>query len=280
MYVVLFLIVFAFGVSIGSFITALVPRLKHKQKFVNDRSECPHCKHKLSAIELIPLLSFIIQGAKCKHCGKKIAEFYPLVEIFTGILFVVSLIRFIDRVDIFSTASIVENLLISILVGLFLSVFIFFAAYDYLYQEVPDNASLPFIVLLILANIALLFIAGFDVNASVDIAGIQIFPLMNLIFGFVAAFFITLLVVATNGRGMGGGDIRIAALLGLISSWKGTLVGLYVAFITGSVLGLIIAIKKGQLKGLKLPFVPFLSLGAILGFLFPNEIFSLIFPLL
>ncbi|MBN1915548.1 prepilin peptidase [Candidatus Dojkabacteria bacterium] len=280
-YLVLFSIVFVFGLCIGSFITVLVPRIRAKKKFINDRSECPHCKHKLGPLELIPLLSYFLQGGKCKHCRKQIPEYYPFVEVVTGAVFVLSQIRFIGEIDLLSTDSIFRYLAFALLIGLFLSIFVFFAAYDYCYQEVPDKLSIPLVAILVFVNLALFVYKGFSLSSSISIDNvIIIYPFFNIISGIVSALFIAVLVFVTKGEGMGGGDIRIAAMLGLISSWKGSVVGFYIAFVIGSIIGLIVAIKKGKLRGLRLPFVPFLSIGAVFGFLFSKEIFGFIFPLL
>jgi len=278
--IALLVIVSLFGLAIGSFITALVPRLKKKENFVSDRSRCPHCKHKLSPIELIPLLSYVIQGGKCKHCGKPISFFYPAVEFSTALVFVLTFLRIQDQINIYSTESVSKILAISILIGLFLSIFIFFGAYDVMYREVPDKISLPLIVILIVVNL-ILFSKTSASNSSLELLGfIKISPLSNLASGFAAAAFIAVLVILTGGKGMGGGDMRIAALIGLISGWKGTIVSFYLAFIVGSIVGLIMAARIGKIKGVKLPFVPFLSLGVILSFLFQAEIFRFIFPVL
>ena len=279
--IALYIIVSLFGLAIGSFITALVPRVKNKENFISDRSRCPHCKHELGPIELIPLLSFLLLGGKCKYCRKPISIFYPSVELATAIVFILSLYRIQDGINMYSNESVLSHLATSVLIGLFLSVFVFFAAYDLKYREVPDKVSIPLIVILAAVNLVLFLMNSSGFLPLVQIAElIKIDPLANLISGFVAAGFIAVLVILTKGKGMGGGDIRIAGMIGLVAGWKGTLGGFYLAFIVGSLIGLLIAAREGRIKGVKLPFVPFLSFGAILGFLFQAEIFRFIFPVL
>jgi len=91
MSLIFYLIIFIFGACIGSFLNCLIYRLDSKQSFLKGRSFCPHCKHQLGFFDLIPILSFIIVKGKCRYCKKKISWQYPLVEIATGIVFLLIL---------------------------------------------------------------------------------------------------------------------------------------------------------------------------------------------
>ncbi len=278
-YVILFLSIFFIGLAIGSFINLLIFRLPQKQSIIKNSSHCDYCGHKLGKIELIPLFSYFILGGKCKNCKHPLPEFYPFMELASGVVFVLCLLSVVPKMDINSITSIYYYSGIALLIAFFLSIFVFFAAYDLMYREVPDKFSLPIIETLLGVNI-LLTIYSAIYKADINIAQVfYINPVGNIVSGFCAAALIALIVYATKGKGMGGGDIRIAAMIGLSAGVRGTVVALYLSFVIGAIFGLCYAAYKRKLRGVEVPFVPFLTIGAILGFLYGDQIFKFIFPL-
>jgi len=141
MSLIFYLIIFIFGTCIGSFLNCLIYRLHSKQSFLRGRSFCPHCKHKLSFFDLIPILSFVFLKGKCCYCGKKISGQYPLVEIATGGLFLLILnLQFGElQFSIFNLLTSIRFSYLLIISSLLVVVFV----YDLKYYIIPDKVIYP-----------------------------------------------------------------------------------------------------------------------------------------
>ncbi len=236
----------ALGLAVGSFINAAVYRLRiHEFKSLFfGRSFCPQCKKNLKIRDLIPLASFLLLRGKCRFCRKKIESHYFWVELATATAFL--LVGFFGPRG---TAPILFNLF-------FISILIFLASFDAQFGEIPDEVSLP-AVGLALAGSAL---------------AVTISPATAIVGALVGGGFFALLVFVSDGRWMGGGDIRIGLLLGALAGWRGFAIALFVASFVGSVFGLIqIFRQKKKLKS-ALPFAPFLAGGGIVAILFSRQI--------
>lgn len=217
--------VFIFGLIIGSFLNCLIYYLEGGRKVLTGRSFCPHCQHVLSWPDLIPVLSFLFLHGKCRYCSKRISWQYPLVELSTGILFVLIFNLFGGWLYL-AYLFIVSSLLVVIFV------------YDLKKYLISDKIIVPLIVLTLIFNWS------------------------NIVFGLVAGLFFWLIHYISKGRGMGFGDVKLALFLGLFLGWPGILIALVVAFFVGAFIGIMLIIS-GK-KGLKseIPFGPFLVLGA------------------
>ncbi len=243
-----YLFVFAFGLFIGSFLNCVIYRLEKKKSFIRGRSFCPKCKHTLAYYDLIPILSFIVLKAKCRYCHKKISFQYLLVELATGFLFLLAFI--------FSSPDlgfmIYEWIIFSFLVLIFV--------FDLKHYIIPDKVVYPAIVVAILFIILNLYIVNHK-----SIIG----PLAA---GLSASAFFLLIWLVSRGKWMGFGDVKLAFLMGLFLGWPNILVGLFLAFLMGSIVGLIlIALKKKKMKS-EVPFGPFLVLGTFVGLFWGEKI--------
>lgn len=221
---------FLIGLAIGSFLNAAAFRYKEKGwlRSLGGRSRCPCCNKTLSWQELIPLLSLFIQRGRCRGCKAKISWQYPLVEFLSGLIAI-----FIPPIG---WLPVYVLLLISII--------------DYRHYLIPDS------LVLILAGWGLL--EHFVVPELIE--GL----LFRLAAGLGVAVFFGMIIVLTRGRGIGFGDLKLGAALGLWLGALGVIYALAAAFILGAVWGIgLLALGK---KGLKdaVPFGPFLALGAIL----------------
>jgi len=233
-------ILFLLGASIGSFIHALADRLCLDKPFVADRSECDFCKKKLGWKELIPVLSFFLQKGKCKHCKKNLSFWYPLSEIGTGLLFVV----------IFFISPSIHFFLFSLLLVSFL---LCIALADAKYTLIPFP-------LIVIGSFSTFLYVGIFQNSEL---------LSSVVSGALASLGFLFIYVITKGRGMGFGDVTFAFLMGALLRFPTVIVGLYVAFLTGAVISLIlILLKKKKLKGDTIPFGPFLVIGTVVGYFF------------
>jgi leader peptidase (prepilin peptidase)/N-methyltransferase len=235
----LYLIIFIFGLIIGSFLNSVIYRLEVEQSPLRGKSYCPKCKHILKWQDLIPVLSFIILKGRCRYCQKSISFQYPLVELATGILFVLIFNQF-------------PILLFSIFYFLISSFLIVIFIYDLKHYLIPDKIIYPAII----------------------IAGIFNFQLFSILSALGAALFFGILVLITRGRGMGIGDIKLAFLMGLILGFPNILVALFLAFFLGSIIGIgLILFKKKSLKS-KIPFAPFLIIGTFFALFWGENIIN------
>ncbi|MDP3784957.1 MAG: prepilin peptidase [bacterium] len=241
------LVLFLLGLIFGSLANVVILRQNTGERIVKDRSRCFACGAKLSWLELIPVASFLVQGGRCRHCHSKISWRYPLVELLTGFLFLFFFLKWRGSYGTFADWPILAWWL---LLGFFLVVL---AAYDIRHHILPDAFSYLFI--------ALAF-AG-------DIFFKQITPTFFLL-SFLPALFLLLLHLASQGRWMGLGDAKLMAGGGLFLGFPAILSALFFAFWLGSLFGLaLIVLKKYSFKS-EMPFGPFLILGMLLAFFFPN----------
>jgi len=187
-------LVFIFGLIIGSFLNAVIYRLSEKDESVpKGRSYCPQCKHTLTWEDLIPLLSFFLLHGRCRYCKKRISWQYPLVEMFTGLVFL-SIFNF--------TYVTFETLYLFIIASLLIVLFV----YDLKHYILPDK---------------ILFSALIVSGIWYVVSGII---LSTLYAAFGAALFFFALFALSKGRAMGFGDVKLALFMGLFLGWPNILV--------------------------------------------------------
>lgn len=272
--ILLFSIIFYFilGICIGSFINAFEYRMRHKMDFVSKRSMCPHCKHELSALDLVPIFSYLFLQGRCRYCKRKISIQYPIVEFITGAAFAFTSWFYFNDNELLTLGSYYVYLLKTLVISLLLAVLVFISVYDFKYRVILDKVVLPLIALFIIIN-AVLWLGRFSLSFGLPGHGLN-----SLIAGFAGFTFFFLIAVVTRGKGMGGGDIKLGALLGLLLGGKGLVVALYLGFITGALWGIGGAIAAGKLKGRKMALGPFLCLGGAIAIFYSEVIFNWFFP--
>lgn len=232
-----YIILFILGAMFGSFVNAWVWRTRKNIKmFSTDRSVCPKCKKMIVWYDNLPILSFIFLGGKCRRCKKSISWQYPLVELWVGVVFV--LLGYVHGV---MGVEIVRDMSISVILT-----YIFL--YDLLYTEILDSITLPSgLILFVLA-----FIFGWHSFWSMLIA---------IIIG--AGFFLFLYAVS-KGKWIGGGDIRMGLLMGIVLGWPNILLALMIAYVSGAVISMIlVGLKKKKFKG-ETPFGTYLSVATFI----------------
>ena len=242
-----FIVFFILGISIGSFLNCLIYRLSVNEK-PEGRSYCPKCKHQLSHKDLVPIFSYIFLLGKCRYCKKKISLEYPLIEILTGILFLSAFLFAGISVEFFY-----------LLIVIFFLVLIF--VYDLRYYIIPDFATFSLIGV---SLVYLLYSSLFDNNYS------------HLYYGALSALFVFLfffsLFYFTKGKGMGFGDVKFVIFMGLFLGFPKILVGLFISFFLGAIIGIIlIVLKKKKMKS-QLPFAPFLIIGTMIAYFYGEKI--------
>ncbi|OGZ18491.1 MAG: hypothetical protein A2175_01915 [Candidatus Nealsonbacteria bacterium RBG_13_42_11] len=251
----IYLIVFIFGLVVGSFLNSVIYRLNKGESFLKGRSYCPSCRHQLAWRDLIPLLSFLTLGGKCRYCGKKISQQYPLVELMTGILFVLIFLKFGFVLNFYSLPVTGYSLLIT-------SLLIIIFASDLETYIIPDGVVYSAIGLAIFYN--LLYSLFIIQNSS--------FFIQAILSGLGASAFFLAIFLISKGRWLGFGDVKLAALMGLFLGFPEILVALFLAFLIGAIIGVgMISAGRKKLSS-EIPFGPFLVTGTFLALFFGQSI--------
>ena len=234
------------GLAFGSFANVVVHRVPLKQSIVRPASRCPSCGMELKARDNIPVVSWLLLRGKCRNCGARISPRYPVIEILTAVLFGLAAWRIKPSTD-----------LIAYLPLLWVLVVLSFI--DLEHKLLPNRIVVPAFV----AGVVLLGIAA----ALGPGAGAWFRALLGAAIGF--AFFFTLALISP--RGMGMGDVKLSAVLGLSLAylgWGRLLVGFFIAFLAGALGGIgLIAARRAGMKS-EVPFGPYLALGTVISVLF------------
>ncbi len=255
---IIFLIfIFIFGIFIGSFLGVVIDRLPRGESIIKGRSHCDSCKKSLGAIDLIPILSFLFLQGKCRHCKARLSWFYPTVEIITGVLFVLTALQSGIIYNLSSITYEIEFIYYLFIISTLVVIFFI----DLKYGIIPFSLILP---VTLITFLYLLFNTHY-------------FPFSNLTAALGACAFFLLLFLVTRGRGMGFGDVVYAFFMGLLLGLPQIVAGLYLSFVSGAVVSLIlIGLKKKKMKGGTVPFGPFLVFGTIVVLLWGEPLIHLV----
>lgn len=244
-----------FGLLAGSFLYNYAARYGEKSVW-RGRSECPRCGHTLDFRDLIPLFSFLASRGRCRHCGKRISRRYPAVEIATGALFVLVWLWISPESGDFWE-------------GLRLAFYLYLAAVavvltliDIRLKLLPDKVVGPALALS-LAYLILETLAG-------RLDSLEL--LWHVLAGLAAAMAFLAIVLVSGGRWMGGGDVKLFALIGLLTGWPGIVVATLVAFWSAAVPSLILLGAGRRKMADQIPFGPFLILGGAVALVWSESI--------
>ena len=252
-------ILFALGAIVGSFLNVLIYRTVHDQQFVKGRSRCPRCNAMIAWYDNIPILSFLLLRRRCRSCFETISWTYPVVEILTGALFVWWFLIGFTFFKLSTEPLLYLQPIFWLTVGTILIV-VFFT--DLLYGIIPDVMVALLIGISLAYRIALL-VSGvyYHIDFSNAILGSALLSLA--LFG---------LFVATKGRGFGFGDVKFMFPLGLLMGWPEMIVGIWVSFVSGGVVGVLLLLGGKKKFGQTLPFGPFMIFGTIFALLFGSKL--------
>jgi leader peptidase (prepilin peptidase)/N-methyltransferase len=243
------------GLIVGSFLNAVIHRLKSGESFINGRSKCPHCSAELPASDLIPILSFVLLGRRCRYCKKKISWQYPAVEALTALIFLL-----IGSQNGFSFG--IEPVMALI----FSSVFIVIGIFDLKHYLILDKVVFPFLAL------ALVFALAIDISQGCPILSPSCRTGGGIISAIVVSVFFLLQYLISKGRWIGFGDVKFALLLGMVVGWPHILALLFLAYIIGAVVGLYAVWSGIKRMSSHLPFGSFLALSAIITMLYGSNL--------
>ncbi|MEY4744823.1 MAG: hypothetical protein RL272_768 [Candidatus Parcubacteria bacterium] len=252
MFPLLGLFVFAFGTIIGSFLNAVLWRLRTGEGVVYGRSYCPCCRHTLAARDLVPVLSYLLLRGKCRYCRKGIHPSYLAVEIVMGTLFVAFAAPLLPLAAI-NGASLAKLLL----EWYFASILVLIFVYDLRYMLIPRSATMWASVI---AGIGGLFLGARPIPLAVGfLVGGGVFWLQY---------------VVSKGKWIGGGDISLGALMGLMLGWPRILVALFLAYVSGAFVGVILLLAKKRSWQSQVPFGTFLTAATVVTLLWGDKILA------
>jgi leader peptidase (prepilin peptidase)/N-methyltransferase len=230
-------LIFFFGLCIGSFLNVCIYRLPQSKSIVHPRSMCPNCGTLIRFYDNIPILSYLLLRGKCRHCKAPISPRYPVIEFMSGIL----------AVGIFMKYGMTFEAMIYYA---FVAVLLVITFIDVDHQIIPDVITLPGIPLFFAASFALSQVTVVESLLGVLIGGGSL---------FLVAWLYHLL---THKEGMGGGDIKLLAMMGAVIGWQGVLFTIFMGSAVGTVSGLLLMLKNRKTMKLAIPFGPFLAIGA------------------
>ena len=238
--ILFYIMIFLFGIVIGSFLNVCIYRIPKKENIVKIRSHCMECNYQLKWYDLVPLFSYLCLGGRCRKCKAKLSVQYPLVELLNGLLYVL-----VVAVNGLTIESLLYCLMFSALVTL--------SVIDFRTYEIPLGINL-FILTLGLIRVA------------VDYQNF-----LNYLIGFLSVSgFLYLLFLLTKGRGIGGGDIKLMAVSGLMIGWKCNLLALAFGCIIGSIIH-VIRMKVSK-EDHVLALGPYLSVGIMIAALWGYDL--------
>ena len=257
-----YLLAFILGTIVGSFLNVCIARIPNDESITSPPSHCPKCNAPIPFYCNIPLLSYVFLRGRCRSCSERISLCYFLVELLMGLLSVALYYRFDLSYEFF--------------VGfVFVAAMIVISFIDLAVRIVPDVISLPGIVFGLLLSIIGYFLIGRDA----DVVPSPVSSVIGIIAG--GGFLLAtawLYEKFTGVEGMGGGDIKLLAMIGAFLGWPSIPITLFIASLVGSVVGLTCMLLTGAGRRLALPFAPFLCSGAVLFIFFGEEIIHFYLP--
>lgn len=246
---------FIIGICFGSFFNVVGYRLPNNMSIAFPASHCTNCNHKLGFFELIPIFSYLFQGGKCKHCKEKISCFYPIFELLTGILFVLS---YLSYKDIYPE---VLNIVCSLL---FISSMVIIMISDIKYMIIPDEVIIFFSITIIIVKLLI----QYKLELITDWMSFGYELLFILLDGFIMYLIMYLIRMIGNvlfkKESMGGGDIKMMMLIGFVLGYKLSIVVVFLASFLALPVAIVYVYKNNEHM---LPFGPFLAISALILFL-------------
>jgi leader peptidase (prepilin peptidase)/N-methyltransferase len=232
------LIAFVFGSVVGSFLNVCIYRLPREESIVFPGSHCPHCNRAIRFYDNIPIISYLLLRGKCRACGATISRRYVTVEALAACFSLVLFLHFplFEYLVYFAFCS-------SLIVITFI---------DLDYQIIPDVISLPGIPVGFLCSFLLSRVTYLDSLLGILLGG-------GILYAVAAGY-----LLLTKTEGMGGGDIKLLAMIGAFLGYKAVLVTVFVSAFVGSVVGVTLMLLKGKDRKYAIPFGPFLALAAVI----------------
>lgn len=256
MEIIFIIIVFVFGLAIGSFSNVCIYRLPRHQSIVNPpRSFCPHCRKTIAWYDNIPILGYILLNGRCRHCNAGISARYPLVELLTGLLFVGVYIFIVYRG---------HRLILIPFYWYFCSTLVILSAIDGEFFILPDRLTYP---LLLVGFLLTIVYPGHLGSTAVGPALLR--SLNGVAVGGVGLWLIGVIgKAALKKEAMGLGDVKLMAAIGAWQGWQMVLLAIFIGALVAAVVGITCIIMKKAKWGTKIPFGPYLAAGSLITLFF------------
>jgi leader peptidase (prepilin peptidase)/N-methyltransferase len=263
----LYIFAFLFGAIMGSFLNVCIFRIPAGISLISPSSRCPQCKITIKAYDNIPILSYFLLGGKCRNCGAPISARYPLVETMVALFSTFLMLKFGLSPSFFIYFILISSLVVVSFI-------------DLDHRIIPDKISLPGIILGFLVSFVkpveghndfLVLFVFKTVRGALNMATLD--SLLGICIGGGLLYAVAVLFYwATKKEGMGGGDIKLLAMIGAFLGWSSTVFTILVSSLLGSIVGVAIMVAKGADSKYAIPFGPFLSMGAVFYLFFGREI--------
>jgi leader peptidase (prepilin peptidase)/N-methyltransferase len=255
---VAYAVVFLSGLIVGSFLNVCIYRIPRGISIISPSSRCPHCDSPVRVYDNIPLISYIFLRGRCRDCGGRISLRYPVVELLNGLCYLLVIWRYGIG-------------LTGLVYMLYFSVLIVITFIDIDFQIIPDRITLPGSVVALLTG-AFLLTDPFNRDSSLGV----IQSLAGLILGGGMFYLIALISeMILKTEAMGGGDIKMMAMVGALTGWKGVLLTTFTGSLAGSFIGLGLMVFGGKGRRTKIPFGPFLAFGSSITVIWGEEFLRL-----
>jgi leader peptidase (prepilin peptidase) / N-methyltransferase len=252
--------VFIFGLIVGSFLNVCIYRIPLKKSIANPPSSCPGCGERIKFYDNIPIISYIILRGRCRHCRQRISFQYPIIELVTGLL---SLAVFVKCYPDYGQY---------LVYFIFMSSLVVISFIDLEHQIIPDVISIPGII------------AGFAVTVCLTLISVYPITWIDSLIGIIAGGGLLYLVAVifeklTGKEGMGGGDVKLLAMIGAWLGWRSLPLIILSSSLTGCIIGAASLLLSGKGLRARIPFGPFLVMGALIDFFFGRMIEAFYFQM-
>jgi leader peptidase (prepilin peptidase) / N-methyltransferase len=259
-YSIMMVFVFIFGLIVGSFLNVCIYRIPLKKSIINPPSGCPGCGERIKFYDNIPILSYIILGGKCRRCRQSISVKYPFIELLTGLLNIAVFVKYYP------------DYLLYFAVLIFVSALVVISFIDLSHQIIPDVISIPGIIAGFAVTVGLSFISSYPIT--------WIDSLIGIIAGGGMLYLVAVIFEKLTGKeGMGGGDIKLLAMIGAWMGWRSLPLIILSSSLAGCVLGAAALLLSGKGLRARIPFGPFLVIGALIYLFFGRRIETFYFQL-
>jgi len=250
-----YLILFVFGAVIGSFLNVCIYRIPRNQSIIWPASRCTSCSNPINFYDNVPIFSYFLLRGRCRSCKAKISGRYPLVEALNAFFYLLVFWRYGLAWS-------------SAIYFVFCSALIVITFIDYDFQIIPDRITLPGIPIGLVAGSFILpdpFLRATSLGLIASVIGAA----AGFSFFYLVAF---LSLRILKKEGMGGGDIKLMAMVGAFLGWKAVLLTTFLGSFFGAIIGVGLMVFLGREKGSLIPFGPFLAMGALISLFFGQEI--------
>lgn len=247
------ILVFVFGIILGSFLNVCILRLPEEKTIVNGNSACPSCGVRLTAIDLVPVFSYIFLRGKCRRCKSTISPQYIIIELLTGILFFFLYLKFGFTPPLPVLAALIAALIVIALI-------------DWRYMMIPDGLIITILTIGVIETV---------ITAITGLFG----SWLQYVIGFLAGGLPLLLIALfcyyiLKKEALGAGDIKLMAAAGLVIGWKLIITAYIIGIVFGALFGILLLVTKIKKREDAIPFGPFLSFGILASVFFGNEIIN------